>query len=300
MARKVMARKVKGATRKQPVQSGRFWQQLKTGLRYCGYGLSVVVTLVGLGWLGEHAWQTLDQPIAGVQVSGELQQLSAADIEQHVSDLLEPTYLQLDLDAIRQRLEAHPWVARGVVSRQWPDQIVLRVSERQVFARWGNDELITAEGVRFQPAVLPAEAMLQLAGPEHSEAELLSWYPRLTEALAAIGLSIERLAKNQRGSWTVGLQQGFVLQLGRDDLLVKIARLQPIYNQILAPHSARIAAIDLRYTNGLAVRWQTGENTITNMTLTTAAPALLTKGHDAVIPPLYSLLDRDRDATCRV
>ena len=254
-----MARKPMGATRKQPAQTGQWWQRLAAGLRYCGYMLSLAVLLAGVGISGDWLLTKLDQPIAGVQVQGQLQQLNAVEVEQYVGDLLQPTYLQLDLDAIRERLESHPWVARSAVRRQWPDQIVLQVTERQAFAQWGQDQLVTANGVRFQPPVLPTELALQLIGPTDSEAELLEWYPRLRDAMAASGLDISRLEKNQRGSWSVAVQQGFVLYLGRDDLLIKLERLQPIYNQMLVEHSGQIAAIDLRYTNGIAVQWRASD-----------------------------------------
>ena len=44
--------------------------------------------------------------------------------------------------------------------------------------------------------------------------------------------------------------------LGRENVLERLQRLTKIYPGALAKRSAEIKSIDLRYTNGMAVRWK--------------------------------------------
>jgi cell division protein FtsQ len=69
--------------------------------------------------------------------------------------------LLADLDAMRERLVALPWVQDASIQRRWPDRLQIRIVERQPAALWqhkGRMRLIDAEG-----AVLPTPDLSQFA-----------------------------------------------------------------------------------------------------------------------------------------
>jgi len=62
----------------------------------------------------------------------------------------------------------------------------------------------------------------------------------------------------------VTTKQGVELLLGRDQIIEKMRRFTAIYQQALVQESDRIARIDLRYANGLAVAWREPSPTTTD------------------------------------
>ncbi|EXF46277.1 cell division protein FtsQ [Pseudomonas sp. BAY1663] len=81
-------------------------------------------------------------------------------------------------------------------------------------------------------------------------------YQMLSQMLRPLGFSIARLELRERGSWFLTTNQGIELLLGRDQVVEKMRRFTAIYQQALEQESEKIARIDLRYANGLAVAWQ--------------------------------------------
>jgi cell division protein FtsQ len=64
------------------------------------------------------------------------------------------------------------------------------------------------------------------------------------------------LGSDARGSWSATLQSGVVLRLGTGDILKKMRGFSRMYRAELSAQMDRIAYIDLRYSNGLAVGWK--------------------------------------------
>ena len=75
--------------------------------------------------------------------------------------------------------------------------------------------------------------------------------------VAAVGLKVERLVEDERRAWWLQLDNGIVVELGRDDFAQRLQRFTDLYPRLRSGHTAEIAAVDLRYINGFAVRWKT-------------------------------------------
>ena len=73
-----------------------------------------------------------------VAITGDLAHVSRDALTERISGSLSGGFLWLDLAAIREPLEALPWVHRVVVRRQWPDSIEVRVIEQRAIAHWGE------------------------------------------------------------------------------------------------------------------------------------------------------------------
>ena len=54
------------------------------------------------------------------------------------------------------------------------------------------------------------------------------------------------------------MNNGLLLSLGRSDTYPRMQRFVKTYTQTIAPRLADIERIDLRYTNGFAIRWRDG------------------------------------------
>jgi cell division protein FtsQ len=95
-----------------------------------------------------------------VEIDGATNQ-PRLSIYREVLDGGSDSMLLADLDSMRARLVALPWVKDASIARRWPDRLVIRIEERRPAAIWqykGRLRLIDAEG-----AVLPAPDLAKFA-----------------------------------------------------------------------------------------------------------------------------------------
>jgi cell division protein FtsQ len=74
--------------------------------------------------------------------------------------------------------------------------------------------------------------------------------------LADAHLSLAALRLDARGAVSIVLVTGQVIKLGNRDLDARLERLFTVAAPTLADELGRVDYIDLRYTNGFAVGWQ--------------------------------------------
>jgi len=219
--------------------------------------LLLVVLAVGIYELGERLAPYADRPISKVSVRGDLTYVDQLTVQERMAPFVEASFFKVDLDALRHDLEQMPWIAHVEVRRVWPDQVTVRLEEHLPIARWGDEALLNNSGQAFTPSDLARyEHLPQLHGPKRAQQRVMQQYQMLSQMLRPLGFSIERLELRARGSWFVTTDQGIELSLGRDQIIEKMRRFTAIYQQTLAQESEKIARIDLRYANGLAVAWR--------------------------------------------
>lgn len=223
----------------------------------------VAVTLVlGLfvgGWRLLHFVGSV--PVSRVAVTGNLLHVDRDLLVQRVRPLLNGAgFMTVDLQAIRAEVTQLPWVADVSIQRRWPDQLVIAVTEQEAIARWGKDGLLNRRGEVFRPQPLGDVGELPvLFGPDELSAEVVARYSELRELLAEQKLALASLGADERGSWSATLQGGTELRLGTGDVLKKMRSFSRVYRANLSSQMDRIAYIDLRYSNGVAVGWKHSE-----------------------------------------
>lgn len=202
----------------------------------------------------------INRPVTQIQIVGKLTHLSPAEVAA-AADIPSGTRLfDVRMDTLKARVDALPWVAAAVITRQWPGRIRIQIAERHAFARWDGSELIDAHGDVFDPArnTLPVsqwQALPQLAGPAGQGQHVMEIWKKLSAALANGPFALAGLREDQRGGWVGHCHSGVVLRFGRGDPEAKLRLLRDTAMPALSGKLNRIAAIDLRYTNGFAVRW---------------------------------------------
>ena len=225
----------------------------------------LVALAVGLYELGERLAPYADRPIAKVSVRGELTYVDRQAVQARMAPFVEASFFKVDLDALRHDLEQMPWIAHVEARRIWPDEVMVRLDEQLPIARWGDESLLNNNGQAFAPDDLTQyEHLPQLHGPKRAQQRVMQQYQMLSQMLRPLGFSIARRELRERGSWFVTTKQGVELLLGRDQIIEKMRRFTAIYQQALVQESDRIARIDLRYANGLAVAWREPSPTTTD------------------------------------
>lgn len=200
-------------------------------------------------------------PINSIQVIGELHGLKIDELQQAINSVTDGGFFSVDVRQIKQTAEQLPWAQSVSVRRVWPDTLEIAVTEQTAVARWNNNAVINDQGVLFYPRPEDMPAQLpQLEGPDGTHLQLLDHYKEIQAILSAQGLSVARLSYNNRRSLEVDLADGPRLLLGRvrdsRDSANLVARFASAYQRSFKDKSHTIESVDLRYTNGLAVRWR--------------------------------------------
>ncbi len=243
-------------------------------------GFVTMLLAAGGAWL---AWRALPEvPVrevrfvnaaegAFVHVNGEdLSRVARAMAATRVS------VLRTDLAEVKAAVEQIAWVRRADVHRQLPDGIEVRIEEQVPFGVWrnagglmpgpavdaGDDEanaaadlLINRFGEVFR-GVLPNEqqALLPvLVGPPEAAREVLAGFEQFGKQLAPVERAPRELRLSVRRAWTLRLDNGTTLEVGRSDASLRMARFVQAYRQVAALQDPG-AHLDLRYQNGLALR----------------------------------------------
>lgn len=217
-----------------------------------------LLSLLGGGGHLLMLWEPQRLPVRLVTVDGALKYPTSRCLQERVITHLDGGILTQDLAGLQTAVEAIPWVRSASLRRRWPDRLEIRVVERVALARWGEGALIDADGVIFRPAEddLP-RGLPRLSGRDQDALELVrhlvDWEPRLR----ALGLEIETLAQDARGAWTLHLSAGFSLALGKERVQERMSRFIRVYPRLAA--TGMPSRIDMRYSNGLAIRWAGAE-----------------------------------------
>jgi cell division protein FtsQ len=213
----------------------------------------VALPIVGLlnGWFVLKRW-----PVRYLQVDAEFAHVSAEQIRAAAAAHLGPDFFALDMEQVRAAVARLPWVANVEARRRWPDALVLRVHERQPFARWGGGRLIDNEGQLFSvPGGDALQGLPLLDGPEDAVAAVVEFYSYAVRTLAANGMTLTGVSLSERGSWTLTLANGAQVLLGHRNAEERLQRFLASFAQLSAAHPGGFQRVDLRYSNGFAVAW---------------------------------------------
>jgi len=214
----------------------------------------VVMPVVGVlcGWFAADRW-----PVTQLTMQAEFKHVSAEQIRAAVLPRLGKGFFALNLDSVQKAVAALPWVESVEASKRWPDTLLLRVYERQPFARWNSSQLISQEGKVFTvPDAADYAQLPDLRGPDDHLAEVVSFFADVQKAFAGTHLKITGVTLTDRGSWSVATDSGAQIVIGdRNQAGRRLRRFLDVYPQVIAGHDQGFVYADLRYTNGFAVKW---------------------------------------------
>lgn len=218
----------------------------------------VVLPVVAVlnGWVGAGHW-----PLTRLRVSGQFERVDTARLRATLLPYARRGFFAVDLEAAQNAVAKLPWVEHAEVRKRWPDVLEVRVVEHRPFARWGHDQLLSEHGRLFSArAVQVPPSLPQFDGPPARAADVVALYNDSRTVFAPIGMQVRRVAVDPRGSWTLGLDNGTEVVIGRSEAHARMARLVRLLPQLLAQPQQRLVRADLRYTNGFALTWREAED----------------------------------------
>ncbi|MGE5152646.1 MAG: cell division protein FtsQ/DivIB [Bdellovibrio bacteriovorus] len=217
-------------------------------------GVLLLGALAGAAWQFAY-WEPRLLPIRVIEVQGELHQHSSQMLQQAIGERLKGGVLTADLMDLKQAADSLSWVGDASIRRVWPDRLQVRVQEHKPLARWNGTDLVTAEGLVFQPrgGVVPV-GLPTLEGDNQRAPEVVARYLQWRDDLMLVGHLIDTLAVGARGAWSLDLVSGIRLELGSEHVDERLRRFLANATQLEAAGQPKI--VDLRYSNGFAVTWR--------------------------------------------
>lgn len=199
-----------------------------------------------------------DFPINKIRIVATYEHVNPNELSKIMQALVSNSFFDLKvLDLKEQILEKLPWVNSVSIKRVWPSAIVITIVEQKPIANWKNEALLNENGQLFNPPKETFPKNLPLfSGQEDQIQEILHNYNQMNVLLSGMGWKIAKLDVDKHASWRIDLNTGISLLIGAEDVMERLQNFMLLYPKILASHrNGVISSIDLRYKNGLAVKW---------------------------------------------
>lgn len=220
---------------------------------------AVMMVLAAGLWLARHEIWSIDT----IEVKGQVQHQSEVILRAHLAHRLQGTLINIDLQEVRQLVEALPWVRRAEVIRVFPNRLRLVIEEHQAVAWWGEAQagrILNSHGEIFEAVADEqwAADWPELSGPDAYSSTVWQVYQRLNPMFQPLQRDVVRLEHDARGTWRLQLDSGARIELGRGDVAALTQRTQ-VFTDTVQRLAARygqrdIETADLRYPNGYALR----------------------------------------------
>jgi cell division protein FtsQ len=214
----------------------------------------VSLTLMSILVLCAGVWRVLDAPLRGFVIDGELSVAERTELQDVLQTVPLQGVLSTSLATVTAAVTSLPWAREISVRRAWPDRLQVTLHKAAPVARWGDDKYLSAFGdllslpdeyvglPRFDIAVATPEAAMEV-------------YRLLDQIAAREQLGISELHQNNQGEWRVLLARGPEVVLGAEQLNERMHRFLLLHRRVLARAAQPAAYVDVRYANGLAVRY---------------------------------------------
>ena len=209
------------------------------------------IAWVSMGIVANDRW-----PIRWLELNGSFQRVSAEQLRASMTPVIDESFFTIDLQDLRNAATRISWVSSVQIQKKWPDTVTVSIKEYTPVAHWNLGQLISAEGVVFSvPEADEIQGLPWLLGSDERLADVLDSWSEFSELLTPIGLEINRLELDRRGAWSMELNNGTSVQLGRDFARDRLHRLLASWDSLMRQQPVPPSDVDLRYTNGFAVLW---------------------------------------------
>ena len=155
--------------------------------------LLVAVLAAATYWAWIYASPWINQPIRQVVLQGDIprseQQVILAQLQNQ--DL--GRFFSVNLNHVKDQVETNVWVDGAIVSRVWPDRLMVEVSPQVIVARWGGGQVLNHhwQVLDLDLSLLPnLEALPLLQGPLDQTQKMAANFRSMSAILAREELSI--------------------------------------------------------------------------------------------------------------
>ena len=251
----------------------RIWTNLQTSL------LAVVLCAVAVAALGiDYLLQPQQFPLKHISIQGDLQNAQPGQIRSAIAQVAATNILRIDVVKAAEAVQSVPWIEEATIRREWPDTLVVYVNERVIQSRWNDELWLDHLGTPVRLPVDTGRDLPHLKGPTNSAQEILAQYRTWQSSFSKQGLDITTLEMSGRNSWKIEFLRAsnatdersasgdadvvandIEVVLGSINPQLQVERFLWLYREVLSPVDEWIESVDMRYPNGISVRWVDGK-----------------------------------------
>ncbi|MDO8767936.1 MAG: cell division protein FtsQ/DivIB [Burkholderiaceae bacterium] len=226
------------------------------------YVLFILMVLIGLiTWMVASTSLNL----RGMVIRGDVFHHNAASFRTSIVPNLKGNFYTINMNHAQNAFEALPWVSKASVKRVFPQRIEVILKEHKAVALWGmrdDSKMVSNSGLVFDSGIddEESESFPQFIGPEGQSELMLSMYRHLIPILEPLSMKLVKLELSMRGSWSVVLDGGAIIELGRgsvDMVSERVKRFSRTLGQVVSKFNRGAGALqyaDLRHSDGYALR----------------------------------------------
>lgn len=188
--------------------------------------------------------------------SNSLKYASKQTIFDAVKSYLTGSFFYVNVHEAKRAAERMNWVRHARIDRIPPAAIKITIEEHEPVARWIREGyqagLISARGEVFQAAF--QGELPEFDGDIDKLNIMLEQYRIFNSSLKPLRLKILRLQYSPRASWTMMLNNGIEVRLGKDNIHARMNRFVEIYPATLSQQAANLDYVDMRYPDAFATK----------------------------------------------
>ena len=130
-------------------------------------------------------------------------------------------------------------------------------------AHWGQTQMLAENGEIIKASMEKKKSELPLLyspnGPSRKMGRnMATGFIKIRKMMKGFPVKLVEFKEDARGSWRIKLENGITLKIGREHQAKRLKRFMVAYDQSLNEVLDKISIVDLRYTNGFAVKWKKG------------------------------------------
>lgn len=215
--------------------------------------LMILVVIILLGALAVWVYNSPYFPVKQVKIEGEIQRTGGKQLQAVAQKYIRGNIFRADLNGAQEAFAKLPWVDKVTVRRRLPDTVEIDLVERIPVARWKESGLIDSNGNLFNAAT--DEKFPVFSGEPGTGKIMVKHFNEFNAILKPLGLTVAELEYSPRSAWTVGLDNGISVRLGRENETKRLQRFAEMWPGILRAQQGNLAYVDMRYRDGFAVRY---------------------------------------------
>jgi len=225
--------------------------------------LLLIATVLSFGTIGLLAADQLYRPdtfvVDQLKIKGNFRYLNPKSIEAVVKQEAVGNFFSIKLTSIKRRVEALEWVQTAEVRREWPNTLLIDVSEQRPVMRWNKDKWVNSLGqVVDLPRAPEISNPIVLVGNERDSELMLHKAYRWKKQIERSGLELREVSLSGSHAWRLTINYPldnyqFDVLLGRDEADQRLWRFLYLFDGEFRGADKQLRRVDARYPNGLAI-----------------------------------------------
>jgi cell division protein FtsQ len=215
-------------------------------LSYLIGGLAVFILLFSLVDYGINNWFTIDK----VTITGDMEHVDQKQLTDTTISAAQGNLFTLSLNNMQAQFLQIPWVKHIIISRNFPNDVMVLVSEYTAIAHLGNDRLISADGKIFNGVASESLPVFDTKIGDVSEA--LTDYQLIGRIFKDRGVDVERIYINGFGITKLYFSNDLQVVLCGTEIELQLKLLDKYWTKLYTTNPG-LNYVNMCYKNALAI-----------------------------------------------